>query len=101
MFTILCKRKVERQNLDIDYKILTKVLANQLKAVIEQIIHLDQTCSIPGHRIADTVQYVKDCYLSIALVSLDQERAFDNVLYMFMGRVLQRFGLGENFVLLY
>lgn len=113
MITILYKRKGERRDLknwrpisllNVDYKILAKVLAIRLKAVIGGFIHPDQTCGIPGRRIADnlalirdTVEYVRGRRSRGALVSLDQEKAFDRVSHVFMGRVLRRFGLGEMF----
>ena len=113
MITILYKRKGERSDLkhwrpisllNVDYKILAKVLANRLKSVIGQIIHPDQTCGIPGRRIADslalvrdTVQYIQDRRVHAALVSLDQEKAFDRVSHEFMCRTLRRLGLGELF----
>lgn len=113
MITILYKRKGERSDLknwrpisllNVDYKILAKVLANRLKSVIGQIIHPDQTCGIPGRRIADslalvrdTVQYIHGRHVHAALVSLDQEKAFDRVSHEFMCRALRRFGLGEMF----
>lgn len=111
LITILYKRKRERWNLknwcpisflNVDYKILAKVLANRLKGIIGWIIHLYQTCGIPGRRITDnlaiirdTVEYFKAHRVFAALVSLDQEKAFDHVSHLFMGRVLCRFGLGK------
>ena len=34
--------------LNIDYKIVTKCLANRLRNVLHVIINPDQTCSVPG-----------------------------------------------------
>lgn len=84
------------------YKILAKVLSNRLKVVIGQIIHLDQTCGIPGCRITnslalvrDTVQYLQGRLTHVALFSLDQEKTFDCVSHEFMGRALRKLGLGD------
>lgn len=46
--------------LKVDYKILTKVLANRLNAVFGQIVQLDQTCGISGNRIANSLALVRD-----------------------------------------
>ncbi|CAJ0966526.1 unnamed protein product [Ranitomeya imitator] len=113
MVMILYKRKGERCDLknwrpitllNVDYKILAKTMATRLKTVIGRIIHPDQTCGVPGRRIADslalvrdTVEYIKVRRAHAALVSLDQEKAFDRVSHGFMGRALQRLGLGDRF----
>ena len=39
--------------LNVDYKIVAKVLANRLKTVLGSIIHPDQTCTILGRSIHD------------------------------------------------
>ena len=44
----------------IDYKILTKILANRLKKILPQIISEEQNCSIPQKQTYDT----GDQYLS-------------------------------------
>ncbi|KAJ1166924.1 hypothetical protein NDU88_007319 [Pleurodeles waltl] len=69
-----------------------------------EIVHSDQTCGVPGCRVADSlarigdmIQYIKDRNIRAALVCLDQEKAFDHVSHEFMERVLQGFGLGERF----
>ncbi|KAJ1193098.1 hypothetical protein NDU88_002403 [Pleurodeles waltl] len=69
-----------------------------------EIVHPDQTCGVPGRRVADslglirdTIQYITDRNIRAALVCLDQEKAFDHVSHEFMERVLQGFGLGEQF----
>ncbi len=37
------------------YKLLSKVMANRLGDVLDQIIHPDQTYCVPGRRIADNI----------------------------------------------
>ena len=41
--------------LNVDYKIISKVLANGLKLVMEYIISPEQTCCVPGRDIADNI----------------------------------------------
>lgn len=81
MITVLYKWKGKRQHLknwhlisflNVDDKILVKVLANQLKAVIVAIPDAGSQRNLA--LIKDTVQYVEDRQVSTALVSLDQEK---------------------------
>ena len=44
-----------------DYKIFTKCLSLHLRNVIGSIIHIDQTCSIPGRCIEDNINLIRDC----------------------------------------
>lgn len=68
-----------------DYKLLSKVLANRLGDVLDQIIHPDQTYSVPGRIIADNIYFVRDVLdnskilFDFGLISIDLEKAFDRV----------------------
>ncbi|KAJ1167571.1 hypothetical protein NDU88_007960 [Pleurodeles waltl] len=113
MITLLYKQKGEKEDLrnwrpisflNVDYKLLAKAIANRLKKVIKKIVHPDQTCGILGRQIADslalvrdTIEYVKSRKVPMALVSLDQEKAFDRVSHEFMDRTLRALGLGDFF----
>ncbi|KAJ1169246.1 hypothetical protein NDU88_001152 [Pleurodeles waltl] len=113
MIALLYKHKGEKCDLknwrpisllNVDYKILAKTMVNRLKGVMGEMVHPDQTCGVPGRRIADslalirdTIQYITDRNIRAALVCLDQEKAFDCVSHEFIERVLQGFGLGERF----
>ena len=86
-----------------DYKICTKVLANRLRNVLPRIINKDETCSIPDHSIyenlfllQDTIDFAQHKHLSAAIISLDQEKAFDRVNHKFLHRVLTRFNFGPR-----
>ena len=72
--------------LNVDYKIISKVITSRLASVIEFIVHSDQTCSVPGRSIFSNVTLLRDIMDFIQqtdecaiLVSLDQEKAFDRV----------------------
>ena len=43
-----------------DYKIISKALANRLKLVMESIISPEQTCCVPGRDIADNIMSIRD-----------------------------------------
>ncbi|KAJ1169478.1 hypothetical protein NDU88_001371 [Pleurodeles waltl] len=93
MIAVLYKHKWERCDfknwhpislLNVNYKIMAKTMVNRLKGAMGEIVHPDQTCGVPGRRIADslariwdTIQYIKDRNTRAAVVCLEQEKAFD------------------------
>ena len=90
--------------LTIDYKILAKVLQIRLARVMPGIINQFQTCSVKGRSIhfnlsiiRDVVDYTYYNKCACALISIDQEKAFDKVNWDFLFRVLQKFNFGSNF----
>ena len=67
-----------------DYKILTKALAHRLTQVLPTIINSDQTACIPGRTINDNISLIRDVidyanetHTPLALISIDQMKAFD------------------------
>lgn len=88
-----------------DYKLLSKVLANRLAEVMDQVIHPDQTYCVPGRSIFDNVSLIRDLLdvfkmlnLDCGLISLDQEKAFDRVDHVYLWRVLEAFGFCRKFI---
>lgn len=88
-----------------DYKILTKALANRLKSVLHLLIHPDQTACIPNRTINDNVSLLRDAIhyanesnTPLALISIDQLKAFDRVSHSFLLATLARFGFGPTFI---
>ena len=88
-----------------DYKFLTKALANRLHCVLPSVIHSDQTASVRGRTINDNtrllhdvVSYANDCNIPLALISVDQLKAFDRVSHEFLFDTLVTFGFGPNFI---
>ena len=91
--------------LNVDYKILTKALCNRLKLVIDQVVHPDQTCAVPGrsiidscHLVRDVLDYCNDKNISGILLSLDQQKAFDRVSHEYLFHTLNAFGVGDGFL---
>ncbi|CAM2113700.1 unnamed protein product [Caretta caretta] len=69
------------------------------------VIHPDQTYTVPGRSIFDNLFLVRDLLelerredLSFALLSLDQEKAFDRVDHGYLLGTLQAFGFRPQFV---
>ena len=44
----------------VDYKMLTKILANRLKYILPDIISTEQNCSIPNRTIFDNLFLIRD-----------------------------------------
>ena len=88
-----------------DYKILSKSLANRLKSHLEGLVKLDQTYCVPGRSIKDNLFLIRDMLdvskvfgLDFGLLSIDQEKAFDQVDHGYLFKMLNAFGLGEGFI---
>ena len=91
--------------MNVDYKILTKVLANMMKRVIGEILQPTQSYSIPGRDIADMIGTVRDVIehmkqdkIGGVVLGIDWNKAFDRVEHAFLYRVLDKFGFGERMV---
>ena len=87
-----------------DYKIGTKALAAQLQKVLSSVLHEHQTCGVPGRSIVSNLNLIRDLIeycnaknLPLAIISLDQEKAFDRVNWNFLERVLQKMNFGPEF----
>lgn len=91
--------------LNVDYKIATKALTSRLKNVLHHIIHPDQTSSVPDRSIfeslliiRDSLSYIKQKGIPLALIKIDQEKAFDRVNWSFMFNVLHKMNFGPSFI---
>ena len=88
----------------VDYKIGTKALTAQLQNIFPSVLLEDQTCGVPGRSIFSNLNLVRDLTeycssknLPLAIISLDQEKAFDTVNWNFLDRVLQKMNFGPEF----
>ena len=76
----------------------------RLVKVLHSIIESDQTCLVPGRSISsnlfllrDMLDYIERTNEPGILVSLDQEKAFDQVNRSFLMNLLRHFGCGPSF----
>ena len=91
--------------LNVDYKLAARAIAGRLLKVIHLVVARDQTCGVPGRFIGENVAFLRDVVdfatfsnSPVALLSLDQEKAFDRVEWSFMRDTLLAMGFGPSFV---
>ena len=89
--------------LPIETKILGKVLANRLKEHICSIIHPDQSGFMPGRHMYFNLRrlfhvlYTEHTEEAV-VISLDAQRAFDQVEWPYMLITFEKFGFGPSFM---
>lgn len=88
--------------LNVDYKILTKVLANRIKSVLPSIINCNQTGYVEGRQINQSIRLIQDVMeytdkrkLAGMLLFIDFEKAFDSIEWNFIVKTLEKFKFGE------
>ena len=87
----------------VDYKIGSRAIAGRLLRVIDKVVSSDQTAGVPGRLIGENVAYVRDAIqyasindLPLAVLTLDQEKAFDRVEWEFLFCILEHMGFGPS-----
>ena len=91
--------------LNLDYKLVSKVLSTRLRGVLGDIVSPYQTCSVPGRSIMDNlhlfrniISYANQKSFPLAFINIDQEKAFDRVDHQYLFKVLESFGFKQNFL---
>ena len=112
--TLICKDETRADEmkcyrpislLNIDYKVISKVIANRLGNILPSIIGIDQTSAIKGrsifdniHLLRNVIDYIEQKDVAACFICLDQEKAFDRVSWSFMLDTLVAFGFDDNFL---
>ena len=90
--------------LNTDLKILTKILANRLRNVADDLIAPQQTYALRGRSIQSNLHLLREVIEGVladdeaAIISLDQSKAFDRVDHRFLFKVLEKSGFQRDYL---
>lgn len=91
--------------LNLDTKILAKILATRLNKIIGNLIHRDQVGFMPNRQAGDNVRravllahIAKTRRIPSCFLSLDIRKAFDSVSWTYLYHTLQKWGFGPHFI---
>lgn len=92
--------------LNTDFKLFAKLIANRIRFHLKDLIGEEQTCGIPGRKITDNLEALRDTIFyfdknrheSAGLLSLDFQKAFDNINHQYLFKTMNRMNIPEMII---
>ena len=87
--------------LNVDYKILAKILTNRLSNFLHKIVPEEQKCGVKGRKMNDVIRNLasyRDHSQSGFFVSIDQAKAFDRVNHEYLFMTMEALGFNGDFL---
>lgn len=92
---------------NVGYKIITKVITNRLKGILESTVGAEQCSFVPKRQITDNIAIFQETLHSmrskkgakgLMMVKIDLEKAYDRLSWSFIRETLQFVGLKDKWV---
>jgi hypothetical protein len=93
---------------NVTYKVVSKVLAGRLRAILDDVISPSQSAFVPRHLILDNILIAyeithfllnkREGDLGYAALKLDMSKAYDRVEWDFLEKMMRRLGFDENWI---
>ena len=91
--------------LNMDYKIIAKVIATRIETLLPVLIHEDQTGFVKDRFIGENVRLIQDvmdsldnCNSTGIMVAIDFKKAFDSLEWLFIKLCMIKFNFGDNII---
>ena len=91
--------------LNIDTKLIFKVLPERLKNVLHSLISSDQIANVKGRFISEGVRLISDVLeicdklqIKDFLMTVDIGKAFDSINHCFLIKVMEKYGFEKDFI---
>ena len=88
-----------------EYKLLARIMANRLRPLIQEQITTGQYCGVPRRTIIDALTTIRDMtayhemtHTPLCMLSLDFQKAFDQISHEYLYQILESYGVSRWFV---
>ena len=91
--------------LRVDYKLISKVITNRLEMIMPDITGENRTCGVPERNIHDNLSILRDgiYYINFnnlegGIMSIDQEKAFDRIDWIYVYSIMEKMGIPAGLI---